>query len=97
MNRTSSPNYRLFIDYLEVTLKHFSNQFVEGPAMLDLKGKFMGTGDTRVTGTFRPKTKSADFTVKAAIENTQMAAMSDSSVPLAISISSKVSLLSMRI
>lgn len=62
---------------MEATLKHFSNQFAEGPATLELKGKFMGTGDTRVTGTFRPKTKGADFTVKTAIENTQMAAMSD--------------------
>ena len=77
VNRTSNPNYRLFVDHLEATLKHFSNQFIEGPATLELKGKFMGTGDTRVTGTFRPKTKGADFTVKAAIENTQMAAMSD--------------------
>jgi Domain of Unknown Function (DUF748) len=77
LNKTSRPNYRLFIDHLEVALKHFSNQSAEGPATLDLKGKFMGTGDTQVTGTFRPETKGADFTVKAAIENTQMAAMSD--------------------
>ena len=40
-------------------------------------GKGPATGDTRVTGTFRPKTNGADFTVKTAIENTQMAAMSD--------------------
>jgi hypothetical protein len=77
VNRTTNPHYRLFIDHLEATLKHFSNQFAEGPAMLELKGKFMSTGDTRVTGTFRPETKDADFTVNVAIENTQMPAMSD--------------------
>ena len=77
VNKTSSPNYLLFVEHLDATLKHFSNQFIEGPATLELKGKFMGTGDTRVTATFRPRTRSADFTVKAAIENTQMSAMSD--------------------
>jgi hypothetical protein len=77
VNKTSTPNYHLFIDRLDASLKHFSNQFVEGPATLELRGRFMGTGDTRVTGTFRPETKSSDFTVNVAIENTDMPAMSD--------------------
>ena len=76
-NQTTTPGYRLFIDHLDMTVKNFSNQFVEGPATLDLKGKFMGTGATRVTGTFRSDTKSPDFAVNVAIENTQMPAMSD--------------------
>ena len=37
----------------------------------------MGTGNTKVTGTFRPETKNPDFNVNVAIENTQMPAMSD--------------------
>ena len=53
LNKTSTPNYRLFVDQLEATLKHFSNQFAEGPATLELKGKFMGTGDTRVTDIYQ--------------------------------------------
>ncbi len=77
VNRTSNPNYRLFIDHAEVTLKDFSNQFVEGHSTLELKGKFMGTGDTRITGTFRPETKNPDFNLNVAIENTEMTAMSD--------------------
>ena len=77
VNRTSTPNYRLFVDHMEATLKHFSNQSAEGPAAIELKGKFMGTGATRVTGTFQSETKHANFTVNVAIENTQMPAMSD--------------------
>ena len=77
VNRTSNPNYRLFIDHAEMTLKNFSNQFVEGPATLELKGKFMGMGDTSVTGTFRPEAKAPDFNLNVAIENTQMLAMND--------------------
>jgi len=37
----------------------------------------MGTGDTVITGTFRPETKNPDFDVNIAIENTQMPSMSD--------------------
>jgi hypothetical protein len=77
VNRTSTPNYRLFVDHMEATLKHFSNQSAEGPAALELQGRFMGTGATRVSGTFQPETKNADFTINVAIENTQMPAMSD--------------------
>lgn len=77
VNKTTNPAYRLFIDHLDVTLKHFSNQLVDGPATFDLKGEFMGTGDTRVTGSFRPETKSPHLTVNIAIENTQMRVMSD--------------------
>ena len=77
INRTSNPNYRLFIDDAEATLKNFSNQFVEGPATLELKGKFMGTGDTSVTGTFRPETGAPDFNLNVVIENTQMPAMNN--------------------
>ena len=60
-----------------MTLKNFSNQFAEGPATLELKGKFMGTGDASVTGTFRPEKKAPDFNLNVAIENTQMPAMND--------------------
>lgn len=37
----------------------------------------MGTGDTVVTGTFRPYTKDPDFDLNIAIKDTQMPAMSD--------------------
>jgi hypothetical protein len=76
-NRTKNPNYRLFFDQFEGTLKNFSNQFSEGEAKLEMKGKFMGTGDTVVTGTFRPETKSPDFDINVAIEDAQMPPMSD--------------------
>jgi len=77
VNRTTQPNYRLSIDQMEANLRNFSNQITEGPATFELKGKFMGTGNTKVTGTFRPETKNPDFNVNVAIQNTQMPAMSD--------------------
>jgi len=77
VNRTTQPNYRLSIDQMEANLRNLSNQVTDGSAILELKGKFMGTGDTHVTGAFRPGTKNLDFNVNVAIENTQMPAMSD--------------------
>ncbi|HEY3276189.1 MAG TPA: DUF748 domain-containing protein [Syntrophorhabdaceae bacterium] len=77
VNKSESPPFRLFIDNTNATMKNFSNRFAEGPSNLDLTGKFMGTGSTRITGTFRPEKKSPDFNVNVVIENTEMPAMSD--------------------
>lgn len=77
VDKTSNPNYRLFVDHAEVTLKNFSNQFQEGPATLELTGRFMGSGETRVTGTFRPETKNPDFNLNLAIKDTEMTAMNN--------------------
>jgi hypothetical protein len=77
VNRTTRPNYRLSIDHTEANLRNFSNQTTEGPATVELKGKFMGTGNTKITGTFLPETKNPDLNVDVAIEHTQMTPMSD--------------------
>ncbi len=76
-NRAVRPAYRLYFDHLQATLENFSNKFAEGPAKLNLTGKFMGTGETKVTGTFRAETKSPDFSMNIAIENTEMPAMTN--------------------
>lgn len=44
---------------------------------MEFRGKFMGAGDTNVSGTFRPEAKTPDFYIKVAIENTPMPAMND--------------------
>jgi hypothetical protein len=77
INRTIQPNYRLYFDHTHITMTNLSNQFQEGESTLKLTGKFMGSGDTKVTGRFRPETKNPDFDLNIAIENTQMPAMSD--------------------
>ena len=40
--------------------------------MVKLTGAFMGTGNTVVSGTFRPEGKSPDFDLDIKIEKTQM-------------------------
>lgn len=76
-NKAADPEYRLFISDTKFTIKNFSNQFLKGPAEFGLTGKFMGTGDTTITGVFRPEKKGADFSLNAVIENTRMKPMSD--------------------
>ncbi len=44
---------------------------------MEFRGKFMGTGETIITGTFRPETKNPDFDLSVAIKETQMPPMSD--------------------
>jgi hypothetical protein len=75
VNRTTDPNVRIYADHIEASLKEFSSQLVEGSSEFQLRGRFMGSGDTRVTGTFRPETKSPNLSLNIAIENTDMKAM----------------------
>ena len=75
VNRTTDPNVRIYADHVEASLKNFSNQLAEGSAEFQVGGRFMGSGDSRVTGTFRPETKNPNLSLSVAIENTDMKAM----------------------
>jgi len=75
VDRTTDPNVRIYADHIEASLKNFSNQLAEGSSELQMRGRFMGSGSTRVTGTFRPETNSPHLSLNVAIENTDMKAM----------------------
>lgn len=75
MNRKTDPNVRIYADHIEASFKDFSNQLAEGSSKFQMRGRFMGSGDTRVTGTFRPESKDPILGLKIAIDNTDMKAM----------------------
>jgi hypothetical protein len=77
VNASAKPDYHVFMKDLDLELINFSNKFSEGPADLHLRGQFMGSGDTAMSGTFRPEKKGPDFNISIAIKNTQMPAMND--------------------
>jgi Domain of Unknown Function (DUF748) len=77
INRSVKPEYRVYIDEMNLTLKKFSNQKDEGYGHAMLTGRFMGSGATTVDATFRPETKGLDFALNAKIENTDMREMND--------------------
>lgn len=76
MNRKTDPNVRIYVDHIEASFKDFSNQLAEGPSEFQMRGLFMGSGETRITGTFRPESRNPNLGLKVAIDNTDMKAMS---------------------
>ena len=76
-DKTSKPPYRVFFSDISGDVLKFSNQLREGPSTVDMRGKFMGSGQTRITGDSRPETKQANLDLRIAIENTSMTAMND--------------------
>ena len=77
VNEAAKPPYRVFWTKGEMHLNNISNQFTEGTGIMKIKGKFMGTGDTLISATFRPETKSPDFDMNIKIEDTQLRALND--------------------
>ena len=73
----TKPSYRMFIGNTNLELRNLSNHSEDGEATLLLTGKFMGSGDTKVTGAFRSETKGPNFTLNVAIQDTQMRTMND--------------------
>ena len=76
-NEEPGKAYRVFIADTDFHLKNFSNQFSQGPAQGYLNGKFMGSGVTTATATFRPEKSGPDFDLYLKIDNTQLPALND--------------------
>ncbi len=76
INKDEPNAYRVFISHTDLDVQNFSNQFVKGPAPFKLTGRFMGSGATLITGTFRPEKKGPDFDLNIAIDHTDMRPMS---------------------
>ena len=77
VNRAHSPAYRAFLSGATIDVANLSNHFAQGPARATLTGRFMGSGASRATATFRPENAGPDFDLEAAIEHTDMTTMND--------------------
>lgn len=77
VNEAAKPSYRVYLSNGALHLENISNHLSEGSGLVTLTGAFMGTGDTVISGTFRPETKSPDFDLNIKIERTQMRSMND--------------------
>jgi hypothetical protein len=77
INKNANPEYRVFIEEMNLTLKKFSNQKDEGYGHAILTGRFLGSGATTIDATFRPEKRGPDFALNAKIENTDMRKMND--------------------
>jgi hypothetical protein len=77
VNKSAKPEYRIFMEEMDLEAHNFTNRFSEGPAGLFLRGRFMGSGDTTVSATFRPEKEGPDFDIRIAIKDTRMRSMND--------------------
>lgn len=77
VNKSTNPDYRVFLTGTDIYLENWSNQLSEGVAVVRLRGMFMGSGATQINGAFRPETKSPDFDLSVRIWKTQVKAMNN--------------------
>ncbi len=77
IDRGASPEYRVFLTGTDASITNLGNQPAEGRSEVKIRGKFMGSGDTSVTGSFLANPKGPDFDVDIRIENTDMTRMND--------------------
>jgi hypothetical protein len=77
VNQAAKPEYRIYLADAEVTVDRFSSRLQEGPASLVIQGKFMGTGETQISGTLRPAKDSPDMELKIKIAGTQIRSMNN--------------------
>ena len=77
VNKTANPPYRVFLTKGALHLNNITNHLSEGSGLVTLTGAFMGTGNTVISGTFRPETTSPDFDLNVKIERTQLRPMNN--------------------
>ena len=77
VNQAARKPYRVFLTDTDLHMSNFSNQLSEGPAEARLKAKFMGSGITTGSGTFRAQKGGPDLDLYLRIDSTQLTAMND--------------------
>jgi hypothetical protein len=77
VNQATKPEYRLYLVDADLTLERYSSRFLDGPASFALQGKFLGTGETQISGTMRPPQESPDLELKIKIAGTQIRSMNN--------------------
>ena len=76
-DKEKNPNFKLNLLDAGVILTNYSNHEEQGPAHVTLTGKFMGSGDTTLDGTFLATQQGPRLDMSLAIKNTDMTAMND--------------------
>lgn len=78
VNESARRPYRVFISEADLLLSNLSNQLSQGAvSKVELSGKFMGSGASRLTANLRQDKKGPDIHLKVKIENTRLTDMDD--------------------
>jgi hypothetical protein len=74
-NKAATPPFRVFLTDVNLAVDDVTNQRAEGVGKMHLTGRFMGSGRTEATMSFRPTPKGPDFDVVLTLEETDMTTM----------------------
>ena len=77
VNEAATPPYRVYLTDANIGLDNFSNQLTEGTAYVKVTGRFMGSGLTHMSATFRPERGSPDFDLQMRMVKTKMRSLND--------------------
>jgi hypothetical protein len=77
VNRAADKPYRVFVSGTDLTVTNLSSGFRTGAAKARLTGKFMGSGTTRASATFREPSSGPDFDLNVAVVGASLPAMND--------------------
>lgn len=77
VDRSGTNPYRLYIDHTDLDMTNLSAGFVQGPAHAEIKGRFLSTGATKGSVTFRADRAGPDFNLAVAIEGGSLPAAND--------------------
>jgi hypothetical protein len=77
IDETKEPHYQLSISDMELQIRNLSNHFAEGPAHMLLRGRFMDSGETVISGDFRPEKPGSDFDLNLAIRDASLPALNN--------------------
>ncbi|MBK6404448.1 MAG: DUF748 domain-containing protein [Holophagales bacterium] len=77
VNREKDPGFRAYFSRLEGSISDLGNRASGARAYYDLSGRFLGSGETKLTGSFREGSENPDFDANLRIESTDMTLMND--------------------
>lgn len=77
LDRSASPDYRVFFDRADIRLLNVSNQMASGRGWIMVNGRFMGSGGSVLWASFLPDRRAPDVNVAIQIRDTDMRAMND--------------------
>ena len=77
VNQAAQPEYRVYLADADLSLEQYSSQLRDGPMSMMIRGKFMGTGETQISGILRPPQDSPDVELKVKIAGTQIRSMNN--------------------
>lgn len=77
VNKSTDPDYRLYVTETQFRLTEFSNHKTRGTSEADLKGNWMGSGNLGVSAQFRPEKQGPDFDLAIIMEKAQLRSMND--------------------